>query len=54
MKSIRKVLVTWLLVSILGIVFTGCMNKEVVVATINGETVSEGLYRIFYGHHKED
>lgn len=47
MKSIRKVLVTWLLVSILGIVFTGCMNKEVVVATINGETVSEGLYRIF-------
>ena len=47
MKSIRKVLVTWLLVSTLGIVFTGCMNKEVVVATINGETVSEGLYRIF-------
>lgn len=47
MKSIRKVLVAWLLVSVLGFVFTGCMNKEVVVATINGETVSEGLYRIF-------
>ncbi len=43
----KKVLVTWLLVSLLGVVFTGCMNKEVVVATINGETVSEGLYRIF-------
>lgn len=47
MKSIKKVLVTWLLVSVVGFVFTGCMNKEVVVATINGETVSEGLYRIF-------
>lgn len=47
MKSIKKVLVTWLLVSVLGVVLTGCMNKEVVVATINGETVSEGLYRIF-------
>lgn len=47
MKSIKRVLVTWLLISVLGFVFTGCMNKEVVVVTINGETVSEGLYRIF-------
>ena len=47
MKSIKKVLVTCLLVSVLGFVFAGCMNKEIVVATINGETVSEGLYRIF-------
>ena len=47
MKSRKRVLVAWLLVSILGVVFTGCMNKVVVVATINGETVSEGLYRIF-------
>lgn len=40
-------LVTWLLISVLGFVSTGCMSKEVVVVTINGETVSEGLYRIF-------
>ena len=47
MKSIKKVLITWMLVSMLGVVFTGCMNREVIVATVNDQDVSEQLYRIF-------
>lgn len=47
MKSIKRVLITWIMVSIVALTSVGCMNKEVVVATINGQNVSESLYRIF-------
>lgn len=47
MKSIKKGLVILLLVSMVGAVFTGCTTKQTVVATINGQNVSEQLYRIF-------
>lgn len=47
MKSIKKVLITWILVSMVGTVFTGCIKKDAIVATINGQDVPEPLYRIF-------
>lgn len=47
MKSIKRVLITWIMVSIVALTSTGCMNKEIVVATINRQNVSESLYRIF-------
>lgn len=46
MKSIKKMLVTFLLLCMMAFSVTGCFNKPVIVATINSEPISEQLYRI--------
>ena len=46
MKSIKKMLTAFLLLCIMTLSVAGCGNKEVIVATINGEAISEQLYRI--------
>ena len=46
MKSIKKMLITILLLCIIVLSVAGCSNKKVVVATINGVSISEQLYRI--------
>ena len=46
MKSIKKMLIAFLLLCIMAFSVAGCGNKEVIVATINGESISEQLYRI--------
>lgn len=46
MKSIKKMLTVFLLLCIMALSVAGCGNKEVIVATINGEAISEQLYRI--------
>lgn len=47
MKSIKKMLTAFLLLCIMAFSVTGCFNKQVIVATINGESISEQLYRIY-------
>ncbi len=47
MKSIKKMLIASLLLCIMAFSVTGCFNKQVSIATINGESISEQLYRIY-------
>ncbi|MBE6023948.1 MAG: hypothetical protein E7231_12145 [Cellulosilyticum sp.] len=46
MKSIKKMLIASLLLCIIILSVVGCSNKKTIVATINGVSVSEQLYRI--------
>ena len=45
MKSISRIIITVILASMMAFGLTGC-GKENVVATINGEKVTEPVYRI--------
>lgn len=45
MGSVKKMLIAILLLCIMAFSVTGCFNKQVIVATINGESISEQLYR---------
>lgn len=46
MKSIKKMLVAFLVLCMLSVALVGCANKEMIVATINGDPISQQLYRI--------
>lgn len=46
MKSIRKVLMVIMAICTMGMILAGCSNKEVIVAKINGKSVSKQLYGI--------
>lgn len=46
MKSIKKMLAAFIVLCMMSLALVGCTNKEVIVATINGEPISQQLYRI--------
>ena len=46
MKSIKKMLITFLVLCMITLGVTGCFKKDVVVATVNGKAITKQLYYI--------
>lgn len=46
MKSIKKMLLTFVVLCLMAFSATGCFKKDVIVATVNGKPITEQLYYI--------